>query len=111
MKATTTSSADTHGEAARETSAWDEVRFRFEHRRDEILERIGGYPTPIPACDVDFNRMLEERARVFEELDRLATLRERDSDGRDNPVVAEFIASCTSLSEDDRRALRALLKK
>jgi len=88
---------------------WDEIRTRLERRRDEILERIGSYPTPIPACDVDFNRLLEERARVFEELDRLATLKRRESHGRNSNVIQEFIASCTSLSEDDRHALRALL--
>ncbi|MGW8184421.1 MAG: hypothetical protein ACWGMT_10740, partial [Burkholderiales bacterium] len=56
-------------DSSRPESIWDEIRIRLKRRRDEILERIGGYPTPIPACDVDFNRLLEERARVFEELD------------------------------------------
>jgi len=91
-------------------SAWDEIRIRLERKRDEILERIGHYPTPIPACDVDFNRLLEERARVFEELDRLATLKARDSRGRDDHIIEEFIASCTSLSDDDRHALQTLLR-
>jgi len=91
-------------------SVWDEIRIRLERRRDEILERIGSYPAPIPACDVDFNRLLEERARVFEELDRLKTLCLSEKSGRDHRVIGEFVDSSASLSEDDRRALSALRK-
>lgn len=91
-------------------SILNELLTRLERRRDEIRERIGRYPTPIPACDVDFNHLLEERTGVFEDLARLATLKARDSHARDDQAVEEFIASCTTLSDDDRRALRALLK-
>ena len=109
MTVTTPTKARAKSESTPAESVWDEIRIRLERRRDEILERIGGYPTPIPACDVDFNGLLEERARVFEELDRLPTLKRRDSRSRDSNVIQEFLASCTSLSEDDRHALRALL--
>ncbi len=95
---------------SRPESVWEEIRTRLERRRDEILERIGSYPAPIPACDVDFNRLLEERARVFEELDRLKTLCLSEKSGRDHRVIGEFVDSSASLSEDDRRALSALRK-
>jgi len=111
MKVTSPHKLRRRPDSSHAESVWDEIRIRLERRRDEILERIGHYPTPIPACDVDFNRLLEERACVFDELDRLATLKARDSHGRDDHVIAEFIASCVSLSDDNRRALRALLKK
>lgn len=109
MTVITPNKARARSELTSVESVWDEIRFRLERRRDEILERIGSYPTPIPACDVDFNRLLEERARVFEELDRLKTLRLSDKSPYDDSVIGEFVASCASLTEDDRHALRALL--
>jgi len=109
MTVTTPNKARTKSGATPAESVWDEIRLRLERTRDEILERIGSYPTPIPACDVDFNRLLEERARVFEELDRLKTLSLADKLRRDDHVIREFVVSCASLSEDDCHALRALL--
>jgi hypothetical protein len=111
MAVTTPNKARTKPGSTPAESVWDEIRARLERRRDEILERISSYPTPIPACDVDFNRLLEERARVFEELDRLKALRLSDKSRHDDSGMKEFIASCASLSEDDRGALHALLEK
>ena len=112
MKVATPQKTRGQSESSRPESVWDEIRIRLERRRDEILERIGGYPTPIPACDVDFNRLLEERARVFEELDRLERLRGADKSRRGNSyAINEFLASCTSLREDERCALRAMVQK
>jgi hypothetical protein len=39
-------------------------------RRQAIAEEIGRHPRPITACDVHFNRLLEERAALSQELDR-----------------------------------------
>ena len=111
MKVTSPHNARGRRDSRRAESVWDEIRFRLERRRDEILERIGGYPTPIPACDVDFNRLLEERARVFEELNRLKSLSLSDNSRRNDHVIRGFVVSCASLSEEDRGALRALLDK
>ena len=36
--------------------------------RDKVNEQIGSYPPPIPACDAQFNYLLDERARISNEL-------------------------------------------
>ena len=40
-------------------------------RRQALAEEIARHPRPITGCDVHFNRLLEERAALSEEIDRL----------------------------------------
>jgi hypothetical protein len=47
-----------------------EIRSVLLERRQRIAEEIGRHPRPITACDVHFNRLLEERAALSEELAR-----------------------------------------
>ena len=47
-----------------------EVRGLLLARRQRLAEEIGRHPRPITACDVHFNRLLEERAAVSAALDR-----------------------------------------
>jgi hypothetical protein len=47
-----------------------EIRSLLFARRQRIAEEIGRHPRPITACDVHFNRLLEERAALSEEVDR-----------------------------------------
>ena len=46
-------------------------------RREAIAREIGGYPRPITGCDAQFNRLLEERAALVEEIGRLDALEDR----------------------------------
>ena len=43
-------------------------------RREAIAREIARHPRPITGCDVHFNRLLEERAAISEEIDRLERL-------------------------------------
>ena len=47
-----------------------EIRKTLVERRQAIAEEIGRHPRPITACDVHFNRLLEERDALSQELDR-----------------------------------------
>jgi hypothetical protein len=47
------------------------IRAELSNRRRAVAEEIGRHPRPITACDVHFNRLLEERAALASELDRL----------------------------------------
>ena len=61
-----------------------EIRSMLLARRQRIAEEIGRHPRPITACDVHFNRLLEERAALSEELGRFD----------------EFIAASASLTAE-----------
>ena len=55
------------------------LRAHLAGRRRALAEEIGRHPRPITACDVHFNRMLEERAALSSELDRLDAVIERSA--------------------------------
>ena len=54
-----------------------EMRSALLERRQRLAEEIGRHPRPITACDVHFNRLLEERAALSEEIARLEALEDR----------------------------------
>ena len=43
----------------------------LENEKRRINEEIRNYPTPIAGCDAQFNSLLEEHARIVQELDQL----------------------------------------
>jgi hypothetical protein len=51
-----------------------EIRAVLLARRQRAAEEIARHPRPITACDVHFNRLLEERAALSAELDRFDEL-------------------------------------
>ena len=48
-----------------------EKRKELLERREAIAREIAAHPRPITGCDVHFNRLLEERALITEEINRL----------------------------------------
>lgn len=50
------------------------VREQLEQEKRRVCAEIDDYPHPIPACDAQFNYLLEERAQIFQELSRLDAL-------------------------------------
>ena len=49
-------------------ASWAKIIEYLEGMRLRIQAEITNYPMPIPACDAHFNHLLEERARICEEL-------------------------------------------
>jgi hypothetical protein len=90
---------------------WLEIRARLEQKRDEISREIRNYPPPIPACDQHFNYLLEERARVSAELNRVDEL-SGESPARRNDIelIEEFIGSSTYINDETKWTIRARLK-
>ena len=67
---------------------------------------IVSYPSPIPACDAHFNHLLEERARVSEEISRLD-----EAAGRNTPpgeamrLIDEFVRASRYLDDAAKREI------
>ncbi|MDH4247563.1 MAG: hypothetical protein OEW39_07085 [Deltaproteobacteria bacterium] len=55
---------------------YDTARSLLEEKLRALLREIESYPAPIPACDLQFNTLLEERDHITEELRKLAASRE-----------------------------------
>ena len=47
---------------------------QLEEAKIRVNKEIGNYPSPIPACDVQFNYLLEERSKISVALQRVDTL-------------------------------------
>jgi hypothetical protein len=68
-----------------------EIRNGLLARRQRIAEEIARHPRPITACDVHFNRLLEERALLSEEIDRFD----------------QFVASSALLTAEAKERIRS----
>jgi hypothetical protein len=66
-------------------TAWTEL----QRQKERIYEEIHDYPRPIAACDLQFNYLLEERARVAEELARMQRERETLAKARSGPETPQ----------------------
>ncbi len=52
-------------------SEWRSLRLRLEALKETVGEELRSYPPPVPACDGQFNRLLELRRLLPRELARL----------------------------------------
>ena len=50
---------------------WASLRRRLQALAQQVSEEIRTYPPPIPACDAQFNHLLELRRLLPQELERL----------------------------------------
>ncbi len=76
---------------------WLEVKTYLEEKKYLINEEIINYPPPIPACDAQFNYLLEERARLTAELNRLQDLTEQElNDAETARLWQELLTSSAS---------------
>jgi hypothetical protein len=71
-----------------EAPEWARLRAAMEALLDEATRDIRAYPAPIPACDAQFNHLLELRQGLPGELARLDVLA-----GAGGGNVADFIES------------------
>lgn len=88
---------------------WGKIGTYLEDARRRVHDEISRYPMPIPACDAHFNHLLEVRARICDEIDRLQTA-VKESVGRGHPIelIEEFIRSSGCLDNKAKQELRAL---
>ncbi len=75
-------------------SDWDALRARLEHMQEAVAAEIRAYPPPIPACDAQYDYLLERRSALAAARARLDAARES---GAGTPE--DFRASTPLLAE------------
>ena len=88
-------------------SAWRNIKYHLEKKRDRIYTEIKDYPPPIPACDQQFNFLLEERTRiaqVLNQIDKLAA--ESLSHSTPLQLLDQFIRSSPDIHYTVARKIR-----
>jgi hypothetical protein len=91
-------------------SVWADIQSSLERRKRHLHEEIRTYPPPIPACDRQFDYLLEQRANLLAELDRLCVVRE-DSSSRDDSLDAidQFLTASRCLGKEEEQRIRSHL--
>lgn len=84
------------------TALWQEVETHLEREKQRIFDEILNYPPPIPACDVQFNFLLAQRAEMMQELQRL-----REISGGEVDSLRDFIQTCPFLDASRQAQLLA----
>ena len=80
------------------------IQCRLEAVREAISRELCAIPTPIAGCDVHCNRLLEDRSKVVDELQRLARLRKQ------SPSAADLAAFANRSEWLDRSTLERVMR-
>ncbi len=75
-------------------SDWDGLRARLARLQETVAAEIAAYPAPIPACDAQYNHLLERRAALAEARARLDAARQSGAG-----TVEDFRARTPLLAE------------
>ncbi len=78
-------------------SDWDALRAQLERMQAAVAAEINAYPPPIPACDAQYNHLLERREALSEALARLDAARKDGSS-----TLESFLAGLPDLDEGGR---------
>jgi hypothetical protein len=104
--------ADQNPELALAESLWKRIKNDFEQQRHQIYEEMKNYPRPIPACDLQFNHLLEKRAGILREMDRLHEARTQGLErGGALNLLEEFVRASSYLDAEIRETIRAFVEE
>ncbi len=56
--------------SAAQPTTWQQIQQQLQRQQAAIIAEIRSYPPPIPACDAQFNYLLEQRTAVRQERRR-----------------------------------------
>ena len=93
------------------STTWDALKACLESERERVHAEIRAYPTPIPRCDAQFNHLIEQRERLFQELARLDAARSSTAAGDGAARVEQFIDSSGCLDDDAKVRLKSALSE
>ncbi len=90
--------------------AWRRIKQHLEAEKQRIFQEIRQYPPPIPACDVQFNGLLAERAAILQELGRVEEILKQTLTYKDTiSLLDEFISASRYVNDDLERSIRQTL--
>ncbi len=94
------------------SSIWLLLHQELVEVKKRIDGKIGAYPPPIPACDQQFNHLLDQRRGVAGEIRRLEALRAGGGPREmpDGEALARFVRDSESLDDDSKRKIVAELQ-
>lgn len=89
-----------------------QIREVLEQERARLYVEIASYPPPIPACDAQFNRLLERRDWIAREWARVEeAARTLRTAAACQELLGELLASADPASHQARDRLRSLQER
>ena len=85
---------------------------QLEKVKIRVNKEIGDYPSPIPACDVQFNYLLEERSKislVLKRVENLLTTCQTETIAIE--TIEELIKMSSQIDDDMAARLRAAFSR
>ena len=77
------------------------ARTQLTRERERVLAELRAYPPAVPACDAQFNYLLEQRDGLGRELGRLDAILEADVDAQLKAQrLADFLRNSVFLNAD-----------
>ncbi len=91
-------------------SAWAIIHRHLQEEIHRVHDEIRNYPAPIPACDAQFNYLLEAREVLSSELARVREFMNKDTDTEDmRSSIDAFLSFSNYLGDSAKREIRALV--
>jgi hypothetical protein len=85
---------------------------RLEKVKIRVNKEIGNYPSPIPACDVQFNYLLEERSKISVMLKRVDNLLTKyQTETVETETIEELIKMSSQIDDGMAARLRAAFSR
>lgn len=90
---------------------WTMIHEHLQKEMRRLHDEIRNYPAPIPACDAQFNYLLEERDALSSELARAREFMNEDTDSEDaRSSIEEFLDASAYVDEPKKSEIRALIE-
>ena len=83
------------------------IEAELDARRIAISRELATIPPPVPACDVDFNRLLEDRGRIADAMQRLKQML---ANAESDDAILRFCRESTFLSDAAKREIESRLR-
>jgi len=96
--------------AAHDNAMLTRVRERLEREMNRVRDEIRRYPAPIPACDAQFNYLLESREALSTALARVQTLIADDSRDVVDVSCETFLDSSGDVDNTVMSEIRAIIE-
>jgi hypothetical protein len=85
---------------------------QLEETKNRVNKEIGNYPSPIPACDVQFNYFLEERSKISVVLKRVDNLLTKcQMETIEIETIEELIKMSSQIDDGMAERLRAAFSR
>jgi len=70
---------------------WQIIYQQLTRKQQEIIREIRSYPPPIPACDAQYNYLLEQRTAIRQELRQVGALQQHLHGTDAQTALTEFL--------------------